>query len=183
MFQQLDGMPHRSCTSTQKTTDSRRHACGKPTPCRLRSDIQGQTEDFLKLEAEPNRRIFSITKPQTVSPRCRKVTPIPDQSHHRQNSKNCSTQYVSRTKNGTNEEDVHYPRQHTDASATIYKGYNRRPERRFRTGCQVHHPQMHLSADYSNCFYDLFHKYLEKDVCATWQATMCTGNTKKPADQ
>ena len=119
----------------------------------LRSDIQGQ-QDFLKLEASPTGVFFYY---QTTNRFAQAENDaIPDQAIIAELEK-LFNQYVSRRK--TDKQEVHF---HGAYGRVVHnKGYNNDPTA-FSEGCRYIIPKC-TRADYQ-LFYDLFHKYLKKDV-------------------
>lgn len=119
----------------------------------LRSDIQGQ-QDFLKLEASPTGVFFYY---QTTNRFAQAENDaIPDQAIIAELEK-LFNQYVSRRK--TVKQEVHF---HGAYGRVVHnKGYNNDPTA-FSEGCRYIIPKC-TRADYQ-LFYDLFHKYLKKDV-------------------
>lgn len=150
IFDQLDATPflHKHTEETDSGDIMR-----KTYAMSLRSDIQGQ-QDFLKLETSPTGVFFYY---QTTNRFAQAENDaIPDQAIIAELEK-LFNQYVSRRK--TVKQEVHF---HGAYGRVVHnKGYNNDPTA-FSEGCRYIIPKC-TRADYQ-LFYDLFHKYLKKDV-------------------
>lgn len=134
----------------------------------LRSDIQGQ-QDFLKLEASPTGVFFYY---QTTNRFAQAENDaIPDQAIIAELEK-LFNQYVSRRK--TVKQEVHF---HGAYGRVVHnKGYNNDPTAFSRAAGTS---SLNAPGQITNCFMTSSTN-TSKKMSSTWQATMCTGNTKKP---